>query len=273
METLTPQDFLAFRPKLGTASGFQSFQIREVELVLGLQENMLAKIGEKTAYGILETSVSTIPGGKEQWQKVTDAKTEVTLKAALEQWLYRTPIFGSGPTDKGDAEVVNSFLTEYISCYKKYQIEQAEDLITNNLGNRESVYKRTNYTIQFTENFVFASDVQDQSEKEKLKRVRAAMLFIESYRNLPLLAWPRLLLDGIIELEEQFVIWRSRHARMVERIIGRRIGTGGSSGVDYLDSTTKYRVFDNLWTVRTAILPENCVPQLKNPEFYGFKNS
>jgi len=80
-----------------------------------------------------------------------------------------------------------------------------------------------------------------------------------------------MLLDKIVEMEENFVIWRNRHARMVEREIGRRTGTGGSSGVDYLDATTRYRVFDNLWTARTAILPASALPPLKNPEVYNFK--
>ena len=39
------------------------------------------------------------------------------------------------------------------------------------------------------------------------------------------------------------VNFRHRHARAVEKIIGRRVGTGGSSGVNYLDETTKIRVF------------------------------
>ena len=79
--------------------------------------------------------------------------------------------------------------------------------------------------------------------------------FIESYRDLPLLAWPRLLIDTVVELEEQLVLWRTRHARMVERTIGRRMGTGGSAGVDYLDQTARYRIFTELWAVRTLLLP------------------
>jgi tryptophan 2,3-dioxygenase len=57
---------------------------------------------------------------------------------------------------------------------------------------------------------------------------------------------------------------------MVERIIGRRIGTGGSPGVDYLDKTTKYRIFKELWAVRTLLLPKEWLPKLENPEKYGF---
>ena len=103
-----------------------------------------------------------------------------------------------------------------------------------------------------------------------MDRARAGLLFIESYRELPLLAWPRRLVDTLVELEEQMVLWRSSHARMVERIIGRRTGTGGSSGVDYLDSTAQWRVFGDLWAVRTLLIRKNALPQLENAEFYGF---
>ena len=66
------------------------------------------------------------------------------------------------------------------------------------------------------------------------------------------------------------VLWRTRHARMVERVIGRRVGTGGSSGVDYLDQTTKIRVFTELWTVRTLLLPKPALPPLRDAGAYGF---
>ena len=67
------------------------------------------------------------------------------------------------------------------------------------------------------------------------------------------------------------ILWRSSHARMVERMIGRRVGTGGSSGVDYLDMTTKYRVFIDLWTVRSILIKKESLPEIKNSVFYEFK--
>jgi tryptophan 2,3-dioxygenase len=102
--------------------------------------------------------------------------------------------------------------------------------------------------------------------------MRAAMLFIETYRELPLLAWPREVLDGLVELEQLFVIFRQRHARMVERVIGRRTGTGGSSGVDYLDATTKYRIFRDLWAIRTLQIRREAAPALTDAAFYGFRS-
>ena len=101
--------------------------------------------------------------------------------------------------------------------------------------------------------------------------VRAALVFLESYRELPLLAWPREVLAALLEVEQGFVIFRQRHARMVERVIGRRTGTGGSAGVEYLDKTAvEYRIFKDIWAVRTVLLPVEDVPPLRDPAFYGF---
>ncbi len=72
-------------------------------------------------------------------------------------------------------------------------------------------------------------------------------------------------------MEELLVLWRHRHARMVERVIGRRVGTGGSGGVEYLDKTGAYRVFRDLWAIRTVLLPRDQLPPLVEPERYGFK--
>jgi tryptophan 2,3-dioxygenase len=107
-------------------------------------------------------------------------------------------------------------------------------------------------------------------EGKEERRARAALVFIESYRHLPLLAWPRLLLDTVVELEEQMVLFRHRHARMVERTIGRRVGSGGSSGVEYLDQTTAYRIFPELWNVRTCLLPRERLPELSGEDRYRF---
>ena len=143
----------------------------------------------------------------------------------------------------------------------------------------DSVQKRFQAQTEAAQRYLFAHDIErqkDSSEEEHQKRksfvcrYRAALLFIESYRELPLLAWPRLLVDALVEMESQMVMFRHRHARAVERIIGRRVGTGGSSGVNYLDATTSIRVFTDLWMVRTLLLPKRYRPDLRAPERYGF---
>ena len=100
--------------------------------------------------------------------------------------------------------------------------------------------------------------------------MRAAILFIESNRELPLLSWPGEIIDSLVAAEQAMIIFRQRHARMVERVIGRRVGTGGSDGVAYLDQTAlEYRVFTEIWAGRTLLLPPELAPEVRDPAFYG----
>ena len=62
-----------------------------------------------------------------------------------------------------------------------------------------------------------------------------------------------LLSEALIELDEQLLLWRQRHIMMVERVIGGRRGTGGSSGASYLKTTIDKRAFPELWDVRTSM--------------------
>lgn len=62
-----------------------------------------------------------------------------------------------------------------------------------------------------------------------------------------------LLLEDLIEFDERFLLWRGRHVRMVERMIGHKIGTGGSSGAEYLARTLGHKFFPELWEVRTHL--------------------
>ncbi len=59
-----------------------------------------------------------------------------------------------------------------------------------------------------------------------------------------------LLTESLIEFDERFTLWRLRHVKMVERIIGPVTGTGGSSGAGYLWTTVDRKFFPDLWEVR-----------------------
>ena len=215
METLEPQDFLNFRDELGTASGFESFQMREMESLMGSKWIDGKLVGK--------------PGDNNSLYDVTC------------DWLERTPIQGSVYGSTSDEKNVDDFIADYLLAHKKLYPDTNKDAV--NFFEGES----------------------------SLRRRRAGLVFIESYRELPLLAWPRKLISTLIELEQSMILWRTSHARMVERMIGRRIGTGGSSGVDYLDMTTKYRVFVDLWAVRSILIKKDALPELKNKEFYEFR--
>lgn len=61
------------------------------------------------------------------------------------------------------------------------------------------------------------------------------------------------LAEKLVDIEHQFQVWRFSHMKTVERIIGHKRGTGGSSGVSYLVRALDLRFFPELWTVRTCM--------------------
>jgi tryptophan 2,3-dioxygenase len=63
------------------------------------------------------------------------------------------------------------------------------------------------------------------------------------------------LAEALVTLDEQLSLWRLHHVTMVERMIGNKPGTGGSTGVAYLLTTTKNRAFPDLWALRTELTP------------------
>jgi len=269
METLTPQDFLGFRDKLIPASGFQSFQMREIELLMGLSDEQRVTYGKVHPLDHIRKLAAGSPAGEMAWGRIKAVMEEQTLRSALHEWLYRTPIDGSGPDDAGDDAAVGRFIDAYLAAQEEHQRAQWLQFKKVPETDPDQVETNLKTAAAAARKFLTAADVPEDS-RSKMRRIRAGLLFIESYRTLPLLAWPRTLVDTIVELEQKMVIFRTRHARMVERMIGRRVGTGGSSGVDYLDRTTRYRVFTELWAVRTLLLPKSALPPLQNSSTYGF---
>ncbi|WP_203249271.1 tryptophan 2,3-dioxygenase [Sporosarcina beigongshangi] len=61
------------------------------------------------------------------------------------------------------------------------------------------------------------------------------------------------LAEKLVDIEDSHQQWRFRHMKTVERIIGFKMGTGGSSGVNYLKSVLDHRFFPELWDVRTKL--------------------
>ena len=59
--------------------------------------------------------------------------------------------------------------------------------------------------------------------------------------------------EKLVDVEQQFALWRFRHMKTVERVIGFKTGTGGSSGVAFLREAVMQRMFPELWDVRTLI--------------------
>jgi len=104
----------------------------------------------------------------------------------------------------------------------------------------------------------------DKSAQRSLspKACRAA-LFIMLYRGYPLLQLPFQLLNDLLEIDEQLSSWRYRHMNMVHRMIGTRIGTGGSSGKDYLKAAAdKHYLFKEIAQLNSFLIERRKLPHL-----------
>jgi tryptophan 2,3-dioxygenase len=273
VETLTTRDFLDFRDKLSSASGFESAQMRAMEVLFGLRDEDRVHLGREGSYLAALRGAGGAPTAASRLVEATRADCP-TLREAVDEWLSRTPIRGSSPGTPGDEAAVAAFVDDFLAAHRaeigdfaaRAQRQAASP------ADRPALEKRYAAECEGARRFLHADDVPDGPNRARRRRVRAALVFLESYRELPLLAWPRELCDTLVAVEQAFVIFRQRHARMVEREIGRRTGTGGTAGVDYLDETAlRYRVFADFWAVRTILVPRRAVPPLSGGEMYDFR--
>ncbi len=92
-----------------------------------------------------------------------------------------------------------------------------------------------------------APDWEDKNQQVLLDAIQP--IYQEPQKNLDLY----LLSESLVDLDELLILWRENHMHVVERIIGFKQGTGGSSGVEYLKSTATKKCFPILWQVRTVL--------------------
>ena len=167
LETMTPLQFLSFRDRLESASGFQSAGFRQVEAILGLRD---------------PSAVAAQPAG---------SAARVAVEAAQ-----------AGPA------LWDSFLAYLRARGAALPADPA---------------------------------IPDE-------RVQAVL--VEVYRGDPDAA---LVAERLVDLDEGVQEWRYRHVKMVERTIGTKRGTGGSSGVEYLRGTLFHAAFPDLWEIRARL--------------------
>jgi tryptophan 2,3-dioxygenase len=177
LATMTPSEYSAIRPFLGTSSGFQSWQYREIEFILGNKNRAMLRPHEGMG------------GVHARLQAAFDAPSLYDEAIAL--------LARRGFAISADALVPRAFPL--------------------------------------------------QSEPS----VESAWLAI--YRN-PREHWDLYeLAEELVDLEDAFRLWRFRHVTTVERIIGFKPGTGGTSGVAYLRQMLDVVLFPELWKVRTDL--------------------
>ncbi len=272
METLPTREYLEFRKKLMPASGGQSAQMRQIEVLFGLDERERVPLGTGNWHMQILHEADGSKGAA--YKRVVDQAADgPTFKEAIESWLYRTPIDGVAHDSPDAGPALDNFIERYLTAHHSEVVDNLEyaKAIIPGAEAREDLAQRYEWESNSARAFLNPSE-EDGGERKA--RIRAAMVFIETYRELPLLAWPREVLNSLIEVEQSFLIFRQRHARMVERIIGSRTGTGGTEGVKYLDETAlRYRIFRDLWAVRTLMIRPGVTPDLEHADYYGFSST
>jgi tryptophan 2,3-dioxygenase len=245
METMTPMDFLDFRDKLRPASGFQSWQFKLLEARLGLKyEHRFGK--QYYLSQLRQPEIDRIKAGESQ----------PSLLQLLNGWLERMPFF--------DAATSRNFWSDYRLRYQ----QSLTDVEKGNLEYFDSVFQLSDATQPPAESSghsqgAVAAGTVDRSLSPAACR---AALFIMLYRGYPLLQLPFQVLHQLLEIDEQLSTWRYRHMSMVHRMIGTRIGTGGSTGKDYLGSALeRHHLFREIAALTSFLIERKRLPQL-DPE-------
>jgi tryptophan 2,3-dioxygenase len=246
LETMTPLDFLDFRDLLSTASGFQSLQFRLIEARLGLAESRRLLFDSKAASERLS---------ERDRETLACERQRTTVLDALDAWLSRTPFvtMGDFTFDRAYREAIDAMLDREVTRVRAEidlepeRCQQEIDALENARNAFGSIFDDT-----------LAEPVWRMSARS----MRAA-LFIMLYRDHPALQLPFRLLAALMDIDETMTMWRYRHALMVERMIGVKTGTGGSSGHVYLRrAADQHRIFIDLFRLSTYLIPRSAIPSL-----------
>ncbi len=251
LETMTPLDFLDFRDLLVPASGFQSLQFRLLETRLGLRREERLNFEDRPYDARLDDKARAA---------LADAEGRPSLSDQIETWLERTPFVDMVGFD---------FQTAYRHAVQK-MLDNETDLIRKNkslgaaaiareIGSLAAA--RTRFDGLFEE--AAHAHLRNEGHWRFSQGALQAALFINLYRDEPALQQPFHLLSSLMDIDEHLTNWRYRHALMVQRMIGRKAGTGGSSGSDYLrDTAERHRVFTDLFALSTYLIPRSRLPDL-----------
>jgi len=251
METMTPLDFLDFRNYLFPASGFQSFQFRKIENLLGLDEK------DRVTYGGHHYSS---PFSEDQQKQLFGIKETGTLFDVVEDWLERTPFlqFKDFKFLEYYKKAVEKMIASEQEAIKRssYLSEKEIEMRLRMLGSSDTYFES-----------VLNPDVHqammDEGKFRLSYKASLAALLINLYRDEPILHPPFKLLMCLVDIDSNMTSWRYRHAQMVLRMLGRKVGTGGSSGHDYLNSTARSQhVFNDLHNISTLLIPRSDLPEL-----------
>lgn len=252
METMTPMDFLEFRDLLVPASGFQSVQFREIEIRMGLGTKNRIAVDREYFLGRLN---------EEDKKRLMKVEEEPSLIELLEKWLERVPFTQDSNFDfwKEFEAVVGEMLDQEQKIIERNKATLAKQMMDAQLANLSS----TRETFQS----LLSSESHEKLMKEGARKLsqKATLnaLFILLYRDEPILTQPYKLLQLLMDIDQGFTTWRYRHALMAHRMLGTKIGTGGSSGHVYLKrAADNNRVYTDIFNLSTFLIPRSKLPSL-----------
>ena len=251
LETMTPMDFLEFRDLLTPASGFQSVQFRQIENKLGMEGENRVRFGKQRYDELLESNDRS---------KALKSESSPSLFILLENWLERTPFLQFEEFNFWESyqKSVEKMISDDIDRINKNTTldDSAREISLNNYSNIKKTYEA----------------LFDESKYQKLlknghrrmsQKATLGALFIKLYRNEPVLQLPHRLLTQLVDMDQLLTSWRYRHSLLVFRMIGVKIGTGGSAGHGYLKKTAeKHSIFRDISNLSTYIIPRSTLPEL-----------
>lgn len=251
IETMTPLDFMDFRDYLVPASGFQSIQFRKIELMLGLRQKYRLGVDRQFFNSRLK---------EEDKRVLIEMENQPTLLELVDKWLARLPFDHSTNYD---------FWQEYRQVVGEMLGEDAKIIQGNKtLSESEKVFELKNLeATKLSFNVLFNDQTYNQlletGEVRISRKAKLASVFIGLFRDEPVLNLPHQFLTTLVEIDELFTAWRYRHSIMAHRLLGTKIGTGGSSGHEYLKrSAENNRVFLDFFNMATYLIPKNRIPGL-----------
>lgn len=252
LETMTPMDFLEFRDLLIPASGFQSVQFREIEIKLGLHTNDRMDVDREFFMGRLS---------EVDRAHLTKVENSPTILRTLESWLERLPYTNTtefnfwgeyqksidGILSDDHATIENN--SAHLSDRQKHiQLENLK--ITR--GTFDSLFNEAKH-----------QELVDANQRKLSQKAILNALFILLYRHESMLTLPFHLITALMDIDENFTTWRYRHALLAQRMLGTKIGTGGSSGHQYLKrAADNNRVFLDLFNLSTFLIPNSRLPKI-----------
>ncbi len=237
LETMTPMDFLDFRDMLRPASGFQSWQFKIIEARLGL------KFDQRHGQQYYTSQLN-----KHDIETIKSAEEKPSILSLVNAWLERMPFLDTPEYWNSYQSITNNNSSPFWSDYEHIYNAGLSDAEKQN----SSFFK-----------MMFNDESTSEQERALSPKACRAALFIMLYRGYPLLELPFQLLDTLLELDNQMGNWRYRHINMVRRMIGSRVGTGGSTGAGYLQGAMeKHYIFKEISQLNSFLIDRRALPKL-----------